>query len=92
MNGASEGSGSVFGGLMSERSRAIVSRVHANEASRQNREDNTLRLIATTDSTGIQKELHIAISKLHQITKRHKVLSSLIEIGASSHTHCYSVM
>ena len=37
--GSNEGSGSVFGGLMSERTRAIVSRVHANEASRQNRED-----------------------------------------------------
>ena len=50
---------------MSERSRAIVSRVHANEAARQNKEDNTLRMIASTDSTGIQNELHITISKLH---------------------------
>ena len=49
-------------------------------------------MISSTDSTGIQQELHLIISKLHQITKRHKVLNSLVEIGASSHTHCYSVM
>jgi len=51
----------VFGGLMSERSRAIVARVQANEASRANKEEETLRMIATTDSTGIQNELHSAI-------------------------------
>ena len=33
---AAEGSGQVFGGLMSERTRSIVARVHANEAHRQN--------------------------------------------------------
>ncbi len=69
---------------MSERTRAIVSRVHANEANRANREDQTLRMIATTDSTGIQNELHNAISKLFQIIKRHKVLNSLMEVRASS--------
>ena len=42
---AANGSGQVFGGLMSERSRAIVGKVHSNEAYRQNKEDETLRMI-----------------------------------------------
>ena len=49
---------------MSERTKQIVARVHANEAHRQNQEDSTLRMIATTDSTGIQSELYQTITKL----------------------------
>ena len=52
------GSGQVFGGLLGERARAIVAKVHSNEAQRQNIEDATLRTIATIDATGIQNELY----------------------------------
>ena len=43
----------MFGGIMSERVRTVMSRVQANEAHRQNEEDETLRTIATLDSTNI---------------------------------------
>ena len=87
-----DGSGSVSGGLMSERTRAMVAKVHSNEAHRQNQEDTTLRMIATTDTTGIQNELYQTITKLNQICKRHRILSSLMEIRASSQIHCISIM
>ena len=73
---------------MSERTQQIVAKVLSNEAFRQNKEDETLRLIATTDSSAIQAELFQTITKLSQISKRHHILNSLMEVRASSHTHC----
>lgn len=49
-------------------------------------------MIASTDSTQIQDELCNVITKLASIRKKHRILNSLMEIRASSHTHVQSVM
>jgi vacuolar-type H+-ATPase catalytic subunit A/Vma1 len=85
---ATNGSGQVFGGLLSERTQQIVAKVLSNETSRQNKEDETLRMIAKTDSSSIQTELYQTITKMNQISKKHHILDSLMEVRASSHTHC----
>ena len=49
-------------------------------------------MIAKTDSSSIQTELYQTITKMNQISKKHHILDSLMEVRASSHTHCQSVM